>query len=215
MKNLLYKEFRLAAHPTELIFLALSALMLIPNYPYYVTFFYTCLGVFFTCLSGRENRDVAYTAALPVGKRDLVRARFLLVILFQMLQAVTAAPFAYLRGTFPIPGNQVGIEANFAFFGLAFVMLGLFNYVFFTSYYRNPDKVGASFCKGSTAIAVYMILAETLVHVVPFMRDELDTWEKAHLPARLAVFFAGLALYALWNLAALRRAERTFDALDL
>lgn len=215
MGNLLNKELRLAAHPTALIFLALSPLMLIPNYPYYVTFFYTCLGIFFTCLGGRENHDIAYTAALPVGKRDLVRARFLLVILIQLLQAVTAAPFAYLRGTFPIPHNQVGIEANLAFFGLAFPMLGLFNYVFLTSYYRNPDKVGASFGKGSVAIGVYMILAETLVHIVPFMRDRLDTWDAAYLPERLAVLCAGLALYALFNLAACRRAERSFEALDL
>ena len=47
MKNLLLKEYRLAMHPTVLIFLALSAMLLIPSYPYYVVFFYTALGVFF------------------------------------------------------------------------------------------------------------------------------------------------------------------------
>ena len=38
--NLLFKkEMRLAMHPASLGFLALSALLLVPNYPYYVTFF--------------------------------------------------------------------------------------------------------------------------------------------------------------------------------
>ena len=34
MKHLLNKEFRLAMHPTNLIFLTLSAMLLIPDYPY-------------------------------------------------------------------------------------------------------------------------------------------------------------------------------------
>ena len=58
MKNLLRKELVLALHPTAPLFLALSAMLLIPNYPYLVAFFYTGLGVFFTCLNGRENDDV-------------------------------------------------------------------------------------------------------------------------------------------------------------
>jgi len=51
MKNMLYKEFKLALHPTSIIFLSLSAMVLIPNYPYYVTFFYVMLGVYFMCLA--------------------------------------------------------------------------------------------------------------------------------------------------------------------
>ena len=39
MKNLLYKEFRLAIHPSVYIFFALAALLLVPSYPYYVRFF--------------------------------------------------------------------------------------------------------------------------------------------------------------------------------
>ena len=58
MKSLLNKELRLAMHPAAWIFLALSALVLVPNYPYYITFFYTCLGIYFICLSGRENQDL-------------------------------------------------------------------------------------------------------------------------------------------------------------
>ena len=58
MKNLLYKELRLALHPTAILFLFLSAMLLIPGYPYYVVFFYTCLGIFCICRNGRESRDI-------------------------------------------------------------------------------------------------------------------------------------------------------------
>ena len=57
MKNLVYKEFCLAAHPTNYIFLSFAFMLLIPNYPYLVSFFYTTLGIFFMCLSSRENHD--------------------------------------------------------------------------------------------------------------------------------------------------------------
>ena len=43
MKNLLMKELRLALHPAAVMFLALSAMLLIPNYPMYVILFYTSL----------------------------------------------------------------------------------------------------------------------------------------------------------------------------
>ena len=64
MKNLMRKELLLAMHPASVLFLLLSAMLLIPNYPYYVICFYTCLGTFFICLTGRENRDIEFTAVL-------------------------------------------------------------------------------------------------------------------------------------------------------
>ena len=36
MKNLMRKELVLAMHPASVLFLLLSAMLLIPNYPYYV-----------------------------------------------------------------------------------------------------------------------------------------------------------------------------------
>lgn len=47
MKKLLRKEVLLSMHPTAIIFLALSMMLIIPNYPYYVIFFYTGLAIFF------------------------------------------------------------------------------------------------------------------------------------------------------------------------
>lgn len=39
MRALLIKEIKLSLHPTIPIFLLLSAMLIIPNYPYYVVFF--------------------------------------------------------------------------------------------------------------------------------------------------------------------------------
>ena len=46
MKNLMRKELVLAMHPASVLFLLLSAMLLIPNYPYYVICFYTAWAPF-------------------------------------------------------------------------------------------------------------------------------------------------------------------------
>lgn len=215
MKNMLYKEFKLAMHPTSIIFLSLSAMMLIPNYPYYMTFFYTTLAIFFTCLSGRENHDIFYAMTLPIRKRDIVKSRFLFVIILQLAQIITAIPFAMIRRTFSLPGNLVGMDANVAFFGLSFLMLGLFNLVFFTKYYKDTDKVGTSFLLGTIVITIFMIIAEASVHVVPFIKNYLDTKDPEFLAYKVVVLAAGIVLYIVLTLISYQRSVRSFEALDL
>lgn len=215
MKNMLYKEFKLAMHPTSIIFLSLSAMMLIPNYPYYMTFFYTTLAIFFTCLSGRENHDIFYSMTLPVRKRDIVKSRFFLVIILQLAQIITAVPFAMIRRTFSLPGNYVGMDANIAFFGLSFLMLGLFNLVFLTNYYKDTDKVGKSFLMGTIVVTLFIIIAEASVHVVPFIKNYLDTRDPEFLAYKLVVLAAGIVMYILLTLISYHKAVRSFEALDL
>lgn len=215
MKQLLQKELALTLHPTSLLFLALSALLLVPGYPYYVTFFYTGLGIFFTCLNGRENNDVVYTLTLPVAKKDIVKARFLLVILLEGAQVAAAIPFALLRQRMPVPENPVGMEANLAFFGLSLAMLGLFNFLFLGRYYRDVTKVGSSFAWASGALFVYIAAVETCAHVVPFVRDRLDTPDPQFLGEKLVILLLGGAVYAGLTWVVYRDSTRRFPSFDL
>ena len=215
MKHLLQKELALTLHPTSVLFWALSALLLVPGYPYYVTFFYTGRGIFFTCLNGRENNDVAYTLTLPVAKTDLVKARFLLVLLLEGVQVAVAIPFALLRQRMPVPENPVGMEANLAFFGLSLGLLGLFNFVFLGLYYRDVTKVGTSFTWASVAVFVYIVAAETCAHVIPFVRDRLDTPDPQFLGEKLAVLLLGGAVCAGLTWITYRKSVRNFQRFDL
>lgn len=215
MKLLLNKEFKLAMHPTCLIFLALSTLVLVPNYPYYTASFYMTLAIFFTCLSGRENKDILYMMLLPLRKRDIVRARFGFAVLLELAQLAIAVPFAFLRQKMPLPGNEVGMDANIAFFGLSLVLLGIFNLAFFVPYYKNPEQVGTTFAKTSVLFFAVMLLMEALTHIVPFMRDVLDTKDPLHLTAKLAVLAAGAAVFVLLTMLSYRKSVRVFEAIDL
>lgn len=215
MKKLLAKEVKLAMHPTAPIFIMLSAMLLIPNYPYYVVFFYTGLAVFFTCLMGRENNDVTYTMLLPVRKTDIVKARYAFVVLLELIQVIVAIPFAVLRQHLPLEPNQVGMDANISLFAISFIMLGLFNLVFFKVYYSDVLKVGKAFVLSSISVFGFMIIAEVLTHAVPFFRDILDTYDNVYVPQKLVVLAIGIIIYITLTLISYMSSKKSFELLDL
>lgn len=215
MKNLWIKELRLAMHPAAVCFLFLASLVLVPNYPYYVTFFYTALGIFFICLSGRENRDAEYSLLLPAAKRDVVKARFYTALLLEIITLVLAVPFAALRCQLPVPPNAVGMEANIAFFGFSLLLLGIFNFTFFVGYYKNIQKVGRSFVISSAVMFVVMALLETLTHIVPLFRDKLDTMDPLFLTEKLIVLALGAVAFVLLTICAYRRSATRFEKQDI
>ncbi len=215
MRNMLRKEFKLAMHPIAIIFLSFSAMLLIPNYPYYVAFFYLGLAVFFTCLNGRENYDILYSISLPVRKKDIVKARFLFVIILQLSQIALAIPFAILRQNLPVPCNQVGMEANIAFFGLSFVLFGIFNLVFFRIYYKDVNKVGKAFLISSIVVFLYIMVVESCTHILFFAKNYLDTKDTYYLKEKLIVLVVGMLIYSITTLIAYRKSVKDFEALDL
>ena len=216
MKNLLLKEWRLALHPAALLFLCLSSMLLIPSYPYFVIFFYTCLGLFFICLSGRENKDIYYTMLLPASKRGIVAARFLLAILIELLQFAAAIPFALLHNVLYSAPNAAGMNVNTAFFGFAFLLIGLFNLVFFPKYYRNPKQSGhAVFIRLPCIRGRDDRSRGGADSALPAIDAYLNAQGTQNLPYQLAALAAGAALWALFTLIAYRRSAKSFEAFDL
>ncbi|MBQ9994108.1 MAG: ABC-2 transporter permease [Clostridia bacterium] len=215
MKALLNKELRLALHPTVFFFLFMGLMLLIPSYPYYVPFFYVCLSVFFCFLSGRENKDILFSALLPVRKRDTVRARCITVAVIELASVVASIPFACISIRHnPNGSNLAGIECNVAFYGLVLIMLALFNYTFITRFYRTAYKVGSSFGIGCVVVGVYVILAEIAVHI-PSLAAYLDRSDAATQIRQLPLLGAGIIIYALSMVLACRNAQRLFEVVDL
>ena len=169
MKALLFKELKLALHPTTYLFLAIGAMLMIPSYPYYVAFVYTCLGIFFIFLTSRENKDILFTASLPVRKRDVVKSRIITVATIEVLQLVIGIPFAIIgiRINPNSAGNLVGIEANMAFFGLVLIMYALFNAIYLPVFYKTAVKVGIPLLLAGIAVTIYVIAVELAVQMIP------------------------------------------------
>ncbi len=215
MLKLLKKEFTLSMHPTTPLMLLLSAMVLIPNYPYVVMFFYTTMAIFFTCLLGRENHDVLYSINLPISKSDVVKARFMFVVIVELVQLTLMVPFTLLSRKLNIPGNQAGMDANIALFAIGFTVYALFNLVFFLTYYKNVYKVGAAFAKTSVIIFICAALDAATSYTVPFVKNCLDTADPQFLSAKLVFLAVGVLVYIVCTSVAYKISVKNFEKQDL
>ena len=216
MKNLLIKEFRLASHPMMFVFLSFAAMLLIPSYPYHIAFFYMTLGIFMAFIQGRENNDVLYTAALPVRKRDAVKARCAMIAVVEIAQLIIAVPFAVISAKInPNGGNLAGMDANIALFGSVLIMFAIFNWVFITYFYKTAYKAGTAFIFSCIAMAVYIIVAEGLVMAVPSIHAVMDGTQKASLIKQIPVLATGIIIYAVGLALTYLKSASEFEKVDL
>lgn len=213
MSELLYKELRLAAHPSLYVFMCMGALLLIPAYPYGVVFFFGCLGLFQSFMFDRETRDVFYTALLPRPKRDVVKGKLLLAVFAQLVQLIFSLPFAFLRTLYLPDGNPVGMEPNAAWYGFGLMVYGIFNLIFFTQFYKTAYKAGTSFLIALIPTTLGIIAIEASVHF-PGM-GWLDGMDGAALARQIPILLAGAAVYAAANALAYRIGARRFERVDL
>lgn len=217
MKALLYKEIKLALHPTTYLFMVIGAMLMIPSYPYYVAFVYTCLGICFIFLSARENKDIFFTASLPVRKSDVVKSRVFTVAIVELLQLAIGIPFAIIGIRInPNPaGNMAGIEANTAFFGLVLIMYALFNAIYLPLFYKTTVKVGLPMVSASIAVTIYVVAAELVVQMIPFLKTHLDTTDPAMAMYQFPILIAGMLIFAVSLWLTFRKSAANFEKVDL
>ena len=210
--KLIKKDFILAMHPTVPLMLLTAAMVSIPNYPYTVSFFYVTMGLFFTCLLGRENRDIAYSLSLPVAKRDIVTARISFAALIELISlALTAAAVLIV----PYHANAAGMDPNLALIGWGFITYGVFNLVFFMMYYGNVNRVGVSFAVSSAAVFFITALDIVTTYAAPLFRDILDTPDPDFIGKKLLFTGAGGAFYIISFIVTRAVSVKKFEKLDL
>lgn len=218
MKNLFMKELSLCLHPTAFIFLSFCVLALVPNYPYEVIFFFSGLSVFFTCLTSRENGDLAFTCALPVKKRQVPLARIIIVACLQgVLMLLTLAVCVIKQAIFPVEliENAAGISANLTLIAHGAVLLGIFNIIFFPMHYRNPEKVGVPFVISAVAVFFVIMVLIVLRYACPLWADTLNGLNSYNTGAKLCALAVGLCIYAALTALACRISCNQFEKIDL
>ena len=213
--KLLKKELKLCLHPAALIMLGLSAMVLIPNYPYTVIFFYTALGLFFINQGARENRDVTFTLTLPVAKKDAVTGRFLLSILQQGAAVLLTTVMTPVRAAVLSAPNAAGMDANLALAGEGLLMFGVFNLVFYPDHYRDVSRVGVPFFKASVVLFLIVTADIVCTYAVPLFRDVLDTPDPQNLGAKLVFDGVCLLCYAGLTFLSLRLSQARFQKQDI
>lgn len=214
MRALLYKQFRLVCHPMTWVFAFFGVMLLIPAYPYTVAFFYVTLGLFFSFMQGREQRDGDFSALLPIRKRDTVAAATAFCAIVECATLVIAVPFAVLGAKInPHGGNPVGLDGNVALFAAALLIFAVFNATFLPTFYRTGYKVGTAYLIAMIPTAVVMLLCEALAHfpALLWLNDTSAAGNLRQLPlllAALVIYFAALPLTT-------RAAARRYEKVDL
>lgn len=218
MRKLLYKEFRLSLNPFYFIFVLMGAMMLIPEYNYYVMFIYTAMVVVNNIFStGKVNKDIEYTAMLPISKRDVVKARFFSVVLYQLINIAVAAVFAVIANVFYGNGvNPGGIDRNIAFFGFVFIMMGVFNVAYLPAFYKTANKMLRPVVFGMIALVVCIGVFETIAQYAP---SKLSLYLDASTPSgmimQIPMLIFGIVIFAVLNFFAYRISAKRFERLDL
>lgn len=214
MSALLYKQFRLVCHPMTWVFVFFGAMLLIPAYPYTVAFFYVTLGLFFSFMQGREQRDTDFSALLPVRKQDTVIAATAFCAIVECAALVIAVPFAAIGAKInPHGGNPVGLDCNFALFAAALVIFTVFNGVFLPAFYRTGYKVGTAYLTALIPTAAVMLLWEALPHF-PALLWLNDTTAAGNLKQLPLLIGAAILYFAALPLTASKAAKR-YEKVDL
>ncbi len=218
MLKLIKKEIALCLHPTAFIFLSFAALVFVPNYPYEVIFFFSCLSVFFCCMMTRENGDIAFSCALPVKKEHIPLAKMLVVIGLQCIILLLVGIIGAIKGAI-LPAeqyvNQAGISANLTLVGNGAIMLGIFNLIFFPRYFKKPDKIGVPFVIG--AIAVFLLIGVSIVlrWATPLYSITLNGLNSEHTGAKIAALGIGIAVYIILSAISCKLAMKRFQNIDV
>lgn len=217
MNKLIKKEFTLTAAPLTYVFLAFGLMTMIPGYPILVGGFFICLGIFYTFQFAREYNDVLYTALLPVRKRDVVKARYLLVVSLQMIGILLCGLLTVLRMTVlrnvPVYQNNPLMNANPAFLAYLLVIMTLFNIIFLGGFYKTAYYYGKPFILFCVAAFVVVGLGETLHHLPGLGWLNVTTGTGV---IRQSVLLLVVALvYAVGTLLSMKHSQERFEKLDL
>lgn len=213
MTTLLYKELRLAVHPSSLVFSFLGCLVLVPAYPYSAIFMFGCLATYTTFSNSREVNDAWYTAILPVTKSESVLAKCLLITGFQLFQLLFSVPFAFLRNALNIANNPVGLDATAAWYGFGLILYAVFDWLFLTSFYKNGYQAGKSFILGAIPMALLMVAIEAAAYIPAF--SWMDSCKQEDLIKQMPILAIGLVCYGVIVTLAYRTAAKRFEKVDL
>lgn len=214
MKNLLYKEFKLWWQPAWFLFLLFGTFLLIPSWPYFIAFMYIFIAINNVFVMGRANHDIFFTVSLPVKKRDTVRARVYSLAIIELLQIIAAIPFAIINNSVYKMGNMAGMNTNFAFFGLIFMMYALFNIVFIPKFYKTGYKI-LPMLTATIVVIIYIVAVDVMIMLIPVLRTNLDGLGAAHLSSQLLVLFIGIVIFILLTMQAYRISAKRFERIDL
>ncbi len=217
MKALLKKETRLSALRLTYLFIGFAAMTLLPSYPILCGVFFITLGIFQSFQSAREANDIVYSALLPVAKHDVVKGKYLFVMLIELCGFAVMAILTVLRMTVladsPVYRQNALMNANPFYLGTALVIFGIFNAIFVGGFFKTAYLIGKPFLIYIIAAFLTIMAAEALHHIPGL--EALNAFGFDRIGLQLVLLLCGALLYAVMTFASYKKACADFEKIDL
>lgn len=217
MSNLLKKEIKLSTLLLTWLFLGFSVMTLVPGYPILCAVFFITLGILYSFQNAREANDIVYSALLPVTKHDVVKGKYQLVMLIELLGFALMALFTILRMTLLsdvlVYRQNAMMNANPFSLGMALVIFGLFNVVFVGGFFKTAYKIGKPFVVYCVIAFTIMSISE-IIHHFPGL-EAVNAFGFEHATLQLSLLLCGAILYTVMTYLSYKKACRDFDKIDL
>lgn len=216
MRNLIYKEMKLVLSPFVFLFPVLTALLLVPSWPYAVAmmyFFFAAQSIFY---NANSNKDAEFTAVLPVPRNAVVMSKHFTVVFLEMLFIIAAVPFALISALLVnTSGNPLSLDANFAFFGVTLIGYSVFNMVFLPGFFKTGYRVGFPLVMAVLAHFLTVLVLELLIGFVPALKANLDSLEPGTFGWQILLLVAGMIIYVAALFYSYKRSVKNFDKVNM
>jgi hypothetical protein len=217
MYNLLLKELKLGVNPFFYFLPFITgALMLIPSWLYFFVLLYFCFITVPNLFAGyKSQNDLIFTSILPVAKTNIVKAKISVVVILELLHMVIAIIYGVISTSLYPDLTYFFFAPTFGFWGLCFVMLAIFNLIFYPIYYKTAYKYGAAAIASITAALLFAGGAEWLAIQNSFVHDVFKGAGADNLLLQLSILAAGIIIFALFTIIAYYMSIKRFEKVEI
>ena len=217
MKALLKKEMCLSAHILSYLFISFGIMALVPGYPILCGVFFITLGIFQSFQGAREANDIVYSALLPVAKHDVVKGKYLFSMIIELSGFLVMAMLTLVRMTAladaKVYRENVMMNANPFFLGMALVIFGTFNCIFIGGFFKTAYKFSRPFVTYIIVSFILVGISEALHHFPGL--EALNAFGFDHFGLQMLLLLAGALIYAALTGLSYKKACSDFEKIDL
>ncbi len=224
MKSLLYKELKLCMHPLIYLFVFIFPLMaLIPSYPIAISFIYICTSypiLFLGANKGQQSNDIYFSSLLPVRRKDIVKARMILLSIIQVISMLLLVAIASIGSLYKddllvqegASISDVGFTFNQMGAVIAFVLVGysLYDLIFVTCFYKNGRAIVLPSLLGMFTFIIELCL--TTIVLPAMFKDFFNFF--TNVIVQVVSVLISLSIYFLLHCLTYRRASKLFERVD-
>jgi len=217
MKNLLMKEFKLATPVITYLFIGSTLITFIPGYPILCGAFFVCLGIFQGYQINKDSNDILYSLLLPVSKSDVVKSKYLAVVILQMIAFFFCIIFVLARmiifSDSMFYESNVLMAANFIYLAYVLLIFSCFNVVFLGGFFKTAYGIGKPFILFIVANFIIITVAEVVHHIPGF--QWMNALGFCFLTRQVVILVVAICIYVVLTVMSCKKSCMIFQKIDL